>query len=89
MSIMFVSFILAIKNLPSRSPTLSAPWITFPLSENAAHAHMHSSLETFFHLCKQSNSLSLSFSLSVAHQISLPFGDSWHLLIIRVFLIMV
>ena len=33
-----VSFIFGIKNLPSRSPTLSALWITFPLSENAVHA---------------------------------------------------
>lgn len=33
-----VSFIFGIKNLPSRSPTLSAAWITFPLSENAVHA---------------------------------------------------
>lgn len=32
------SFIFAIKNVPSRSPALSAAWITLPLSENAVHA---------------------------------------------------
>lgn len=33
-----ISFMCSIKNLPSRSASLSAVWITFPLSGNAVHA---------------------------------------------------
>lgn len=49
-----VSFIFGIKNVPSRSPTLSEAWITFPLSENAVHALL--TLNNFFPLM-QSNTL--------------------------------
>lgn len=71
---------------PLEARLLSAAWITLPLSENAAHALLApnirpppSTTDAEEHALIGRGTL----------RIPQPFGDSWHLLIIRVFLIIV
>lgn len=71
---------------PLEARLLSVAWITLPLSENAAHALLAPNI-----LFPPPTTGAEEHALigRGALRIPQPFGDSWHLLIIRVFLIIV
>lgn len=72
---------------PLEARLLSAAWITLPLSENAAHALLAPNI--LFFSPPPTDAEERALIGRGALRIPQPFGDSWHLLIIRVFLIIV